>query len=225
MLVKLGGADCRCWEVLNLWRVAYRTGLFRSDLPNGLKDGARAALRKHQDRRAQRGPAPKTFHTRISNCAQDGAREAMLNAGYRSDRSRWAETYTACEVALDWQLEKAEAKSDTSVGHHLRHRKWRATNVTFQIGIHPARFLIARLRFGRHVTERGKLRVVLEMLPENYQKQMLFNFKLLGKPLPLDAVLVRAVRQGKGYDVRDCVAMLRPPRAGEKHWRLTRWLD
>lgn len=216
MLFELGGFGCRCWDVLGMWRVACRTGL-RLNLPNKLKDRSRAALKKHKDRRANRGPMPKTFYARVGMRAERGVQEAMLNAGYRSDQSRWVETITAVVVALDWQLAKAEAKAETSIERHPKHWTRKATSVEFQIAVQPARFLTARLKFGRHVAERGKLRVVLEQLPEHHE--------LLRKPLPLDAVLVRAVRQSKGYYVRDCIAMLRSPKAGEKYWRLTRWLD
>jgi len=219
MLDNLGGTGCRCWVVLVVWRlVCSREIGLRGELPEGLKALAQLAREKHKDRRANRGNGqPPTFHGRIALRAERGVQGAMQNADYRSDRSRWVQTVTAVTVDLDWQLEKAEAKAETSIERHPKHWTWKATSVDFQIAVQPARYLMAQHRFGHHVTERGKLRVVLEQLPEHHE--------LLRKPRPLDAVLVRAVRQSKGYYVRDCVAMLRSPKAGEKHWRLTRWLD
>jgi len=188
-------------------------------LPKDLVEPAQAALRKHNDRRANRGNGqPPTFHGRIALRAERDVQGAMQNADYRSDESKWVETNTAVVVDLNWQLKKAAAEAETSIERHPKHWTWKATNVEFRITIQPARYLTAQHRFGHHVMERGKRRVVLEQLPEHHDE-------FIGKPFPRGVAVIRAVRQSKGYYVRDCVALLRPPKVGEKHWRLTRWLD
>lgn len=219
MLVKLGGAGCRCWYVLYMWRVTCQSK-FHLELPPNLKDEARTALKKHKRRRQERNDNKQfpTFHGRMGQRAVTLAHEAMMSADYCEGDSAWVENSGECSVDANWSVDHLGG-SVTSTVDKVWHEKnkWSAQRVTWNLVIQPARYLMAQHRFGHHVAERGKLRVVLEILPDYHE--------LRKKPLPLDAMLVRAVRQGKGYDVRDCIAMLRSPKAGEKHWRLTRWLD
>jgi hypothetical protein len=221
MLVELGGAGCRCWEVLRLWRAACTTGL-RADLPKDLsKEVARiAAYRKHQSRRAERrNGQPPTFHGRMGQRAANTASRAMRSADYHEGGSRWVENDGGCSVEVDWSVDRGSASATVEKVWHEK-KPWSAKRVTWNLKLQPARFLVAQHRLGRHVLERGERRVVLEILRDHAERSYHARYKI-----PANTLVVRAVRQGRGYDVYDCVALLRPPKAGEKHWRLTRWLD
>jgi len=227
ILVGLGASGLRCYDLLNMWRQACSIGR-RAELPKSFTEAAEAAYRKHGQRNIARGPQPRTFFARVAMRADNTLRSAMLSADYRHDESEHSEAYTAVEIGLDWQLDHAEAKTDTQLtmidssklpGGTITHY----TNIVFQLGIHPARYLRAYLRYGRHVSERGKHRVVLEKISEQHEREILCQMESLERPLPRDAVLVRAVQQGEDYNVEARIAMLRPPRGSGRHWRLTRW--
>jgi len=146
----------------------------------------------------------------------------MISADYREGGSSWVENSGRCSVEVDWEVNFGSASATVEKVWHEK-KPWSAQQITWNLIVQPARFLMAQHKLGRHVTERGENRVVLEILNEYEERDCRAKHKV-----PANALLIRAVRQGKGYDVYDCTAIIRPPEAGKRQglrWRLTRWLD
>jgi hypothetical protein len=129
-MIALGGASCRCMQVLKAWRESDRRAL-----PAGLRPAFDVKERKRISRQRQRSIDPLTIplRVRMERYIISLAQEALEQCGYRRSQSSWAGGDHNITVRI--QDDRPAAMTGGSEPARSKNGKWSGTNSYVAVSI------------------------------------------------------------------------------------------
>ena len=189
----LGGAECRCLQVLEAWRKRRK-----EDLPASLRPALKAAEERHQERRkavAMSDPLLVPVEYRIARRITSLAKDCLEECSYRRSTSKWAGGDHTCTVDFIFDQSQKPSISGWADKVWSDNRKW-SGNDSYITACIPLRWYSSVWKRGLAVVD-GYF--VLDVLGEDEK-----------------GIVVLAGKQGRGFDIYPCQARITTAKDGSR---------